>query len=551
MFGMSELRWDEEFDVVVMGSGAAGLTAALSALAQGATVCVLEKSDKFGGTTAMSGGVAWVPGNPLMAEVGASDTREDALTYLERMSLGRTRRSMLEALVDVGPEAVTFLGEATELELHALKFPDYHPEFPGGTFGRSIMPDIFDGRTLGDLRSKLRTSPHFPVPISLLDMERAGAGGALSDIEQIMPGEALMERMQNDMLAGGTAMVAGMLKAASEKGASLRTDARVTGLVMSGGVAGVEAEIGGAPCTIRARRGVVIASGGFERNAELVQDFIRGPLEASLGCPSCEGDGQILAMEAGAALANMGEAWWQPTAMIDGEEYEGLPFARLMVNERTMPGSIMVNRQGRRFVNEAHNYNDIGRSFHNWDPVQFAFPNTPAYVIMHKPRLDRSAFLTRFPTDPVPRWLISAPTLRELAGKIDVDADGLEATVAQFNEFAAQGLDPEFHRGESRYDSFHGDDNLEGAFATLGPIDTPPFYAMRVLSGTLGTKGGAKTNERAQVLTPRGEPITGLYAAGNAMAGVTGMAYPGAGGTLGPAITFGYIAGRSAAGANK
>jgi succinate dehydrogenase/fumarate reductase flavoprotein subunit len=546
------MQWDEEFDVVVMGSGAAGLAAALSALVNGASVCVLEKADKFGGSTAMSGGVAWIPNNPLMGQAGASDSREQALTYLERLSLGRTNRSMLETLVDVGPQVVTFLDQETDLELHALQFPDYHPEFPGGNFGRSIMPDLYDGKRLGDLRQKLRTSPHFPVPISLLDMERAGAGGALADIEKIVPSAELMERMQNDMLAAGTALVAGLLQAVRERGGELRTNAPVARLVMEGGaVVGLEAQAGDAVSRLRARRGVVIASGGFERNEELVRDFIRGPLEASLGCPSCEGDGQILAMEAGAALGNMSEAWWQPAAIIEGEEYEGRPFARLIVSERSMPGSIMVNRKGKRFVNEAHNYNDVGRSYHNWDPVEFDFPNAPAYVIMHKPRLDRSAFLTRFPSDPMPKWLISAPTLRELAEKIGVDANGLEETVAEFNRHAAEGRDPEFRRGESRYDHFHGDEQLEGALATLGPIDTPPFFAMRVLVGTLGTKGGAKTNERAQVLTPRGEPIPGLFAAGNAMAAVTGMAYPGAGGTIGPALTFGYIAGRTAAGANQ
>jgi 3-oxosteroid 1-dehydrogenase len=545
---MTSTNGKELFDVVVIGSGAAGLSAALGAVAAGASVCVLERSDRFGGTTAMSGGVAWVPNNHLMADVGATDSREDALTYLERLSLGRTDRTLLETYVDEGPEVIRFLDRETPLDLHGLKFPDYHPEFPGGSFGRSLMPDVFDARTLGDYRPKLRMSPHFPVPISLLDMERAGAAGVLSDMDAILPTEKLMERMQNDFVASGTALAAGLLKAAIDKGVTLRTDMRVRSLLIEDGtVVGVSVEHGGETLQIGARRGVIIASGGYEYSQDLVRDFIRGPLEAPVGSPSNEGDGLLMAMEAGAAIGNMSEAWWIPVMQIPGEEYEGRPFFRLATNERAMPGSIMVNPKGKRFVNEAHNYNDIGRAFHSFDPVTFAFENLPAWMILHQPRLDRSAFLTRFPTDPIPNWLIQAPTIRELAAKIDIDPDALEATVARFNANVAEGCDPDFHRGESAYDFFHGDNACEGAWQTLGAIDTAPFYAIRVYSGTLGTKGGPKTNERAEVLNVRGGVIAGLYAAGNAMAGVTGMAYPGAGGTIGPALVFGHIAGRAAA----
>ena len=538
----------ESFDIVVVGSGAAGLSAALAARAGGASVLVLEASDKFGGTTAMSGGVAWVPNHHLMGDVGASDSREQALTYLESLSLGKTDRALLETYVDEGPGVIRFIADETPLALHALKFPDYHPEFPGGNFGRSLMPDVFDARTLGDQRPRLRTSPHFPVPISLLDMERAGADGVLSDMDAILPTEQLMDRMANDMVASGTALAAGLLKAAIDKGVELRSGVRARGLIVeNGGVTGLTVEQGGDTVRIGTRRGVILASGGFERNAALVNDFIRGPLEAPVGATTNQGDGLLMAMEAGAAIGNMSEAWWIPVMQIPGEEYEGTPFFRLATNERAMPGAIMVNRAGKRFVNEAHNYNDIGRAFHSFDPVKFDFENLPAWMILHQPRLDRSAWLTRFPSDPIPNWLISAPTISELAAKIDVDADALEATVARFNGFAEQGVDPDFHRGESAYDLFHGDSACEGAKQTLGPIDQPPFYAMRVYSGTLGTKGGPKTNARAEVLNVRGGVIPGLYAAGNAMAGITGMAYPGAGGTLGPALVFGHIAGRNAA----
>ena len=538
----------EKFDVIVIGSGAAGLAAALSAAAAGSSVCVLERSDQFGGTTAMSGGVAWIPNNPLMGEVGGSDTREAALTYLNGLSHGLTEADLLETLVDTGPEVVRFIQRETSLRLHALKFPDYHPEFAGGTFGRSIMPDAFDAKELGEYRAKLRGSPHLPIPFSALDVDRARGDGVFSEIEDILPMASLLERMQNDFVASGTALVAGLLKGALDKGCEFRTGVRVRSLVLEGGsVCGVKGESGGDTITIGARRGVIIASGGFEFNRKLVVDFLRGPMEAPTGAPSNEGDGLIMAMEVGAALGNMSETWWCPAVQLPGEEYEGRPFFRSSSNERSLPGSIMVNRRGKRFVNEAHNYNDVGRALHSFDPVEFDFTDLPAWLILHQPRLDRSAFITRLPSDPIPNWLISAPTIRELAAKIGIDGDALEATVDRFNANTANGHDPDYHRGESVYDRYRGDSGYEGAWKTLGAIDTPPFYAMRVYSGSLGTKGGPKVTSRAEVLNVRGAAIPGLYAAGNAMAGVTGMAYPGAGGTIGPALVFGYIAGAAAA----
>lgn len=542
--------WDEVYDVVVIGSGGAGLIAARAAQDGGARVCLLEAADKIGGTTAIGAGLIWIPNNPLMESVGASDTRERALTYLDSLSLGASNRELLEVFVDKGPEVIKFLGTKTPLTLCGLRFPDYHPEFTGATFGRSVMPDVFEARTLGDLRPKLRMSPHFPLPISLLDLERAGTAGALGDASEILASQTLQHRMQNDLVASGVALAGGLLKAVSDQGAKIMTGARARSLLTEANqVFGVEVDQRGATTRIGARRGVVLASGGYEHNAELVKDFLRGPLEAPIGAPSNLGDGLLMAMDVGAAISNMSEAWWIPVLQIPGEEYEGRPFFRLATNERAMPGSIMVNKQGKRFVNEAHNYNDIGRAFHAFDPVQFSFANLPAWMILHQGRLDRSAFLTRFPTDPIPNWLIQANTIRELAVKIEVEPHALEQTVERFNAQAAEGRDSDFRRGESAYDLFHGDSSRTGTFRTLGPINEPPFYAMRVYSGALGTKGGPKTNARAEVLSVRGGVCAGLYAAGNVMAGITGMGYPGAGGTLGPALVFGYIAGRTAAAA--
>ena len=543
---MGERSAGDVYDVVVIGSGAAGLSAALSARATGASVCVLERSGKFGGTTAMSGGVIWIPLNTRMADVGAADTREEALTYLEALSLGRLDRALAEVFVDTGPQVVDFLERETSLRFRALKLPDYQPEHPGGTHGRALVADPVKGGDLGDLRAKLRPAPQFPAPITLYDLEVAHETGI-----DFLNSDTLLQRIQGDEVALGAGLAAGLLTAADRSGVTLETDRRVRRLIKEDGrVTGMVAETPEGERRYGARRGVVIASGGYEHNAELTAEFLRGPLTGASSNPNNEGDGLLMAIDAGASLGNMSEAWWIPVMQIPGETNEGRTFWRITTVERCMPGGIMVNRYGRRFVNEAHNYNDIGRSFHSFDPVRFDFTNVPAWVVFHQPRLDAYPFLTHFPGDPIPNWLTSAPTLRELACKIGIDADELERTVDRFNAYAAEGRDPDFQRGESVYDLYHADHGRPGALATLGPVETAPFYAMPVHPGSLGTKGGPKTNARGEVLGVFGDVIPGLFAAGNASASAFGMAYPGAGGTLGPALVFGHLAGRTAGAAN-
>jgi 3-oxosteroid 1-dehydrogenase len=550
-----EYVWHESIDVLVMGSGASGLTAGLAARKAGADVAVWERTDKLGGTSAMSGGIAWIPNNHHMAEVGSSDTRENALAYLRSLALGASDDALLQTFVDVAPEALKFLESASSLRFRALRMPDYHEEFPGGTYGRSVIAEIVSGKELGNWRSRLRPAPNFPIPITPLDLELMGAVASFTgegDDDNFLASDEMVKRIENDMLGCGAGLVAGLIKASLDAGIRFCTNARVRRLVLSdGAVTGAVAERDGKNVRIRVRRGVIIASGGFERNDQLVRDFLRGPLQGPIGSPGCEGDGLLLAMEAGAALTNMSEAWWVPVLRIPGEEYEGREFSRPTTIERGMPGVIMVNRKGQRFVNEASNYNDVTRVFHTFDPVAFEFSNLPAWIIMHKGRLDRHAFLTRLPNDPVPNWLIEASTIRELATKLGIDPDSLEKTVARFNQNAALGIDPDFGRGTSKFDVYHGDPSREGTFGTLGPLNEPPYYAMPIYPGSIGTKGGPKTGSNAEVLNIRGNVISGLYAAGNAMGSFMGMAYPGAGGTIGPGITFGYLAGRAAAGRNS
>jgi 3-oxosteroid 1-dehydrogenase len=259
-----------------------------------------------------------------------------------------------------------------------------------------------------------------------------------------------------------------------------------------------------------------------------------------VGAPGAQGDGLRMAMGAGAALGCMSEAWWCPAISIPGEMIDGAPMFRLILTERARPGCLLVNGRGVRFADEAQNYNDLGRTLQNFEPTSFSFPNVPAWLVFDGGyrATYRLGPLSR--RDPDPDWLARGETLAELAAEIGVPADALKTTVARFNEGAAAGADPDFGRGSFPYDRFIGD---------LGPLEQPPYYAFRVLPGCIGTKGGPKTDPSGRVLSiTDGSPIPGLYAAGNAAASPFGLAYPGAGGTIGPAVVFGTRAGEAAAG---
>ena len=540
-------RWDLEVDVAVLGSGASALTAALAAADTGAKVAVLEKGALVGGTSATSGGIAWIPNNHHQASHGIADSREDALAYLSSLSLGVMDVDLAEAFVDRGPEMVRYLEEHTPVRFHLAEgYPDYHPEHPGGLprGGRSLDPDLFAFEELGSWAGRVNGQgtdlhPQAPVvPVTLVEAMETGIPDA----------EVLAERSRRDFRALGRALIGGLLKGCLERELPVMTGVRAVELIRrDAAVVGVRTERDGRDFFIKARKGVVLATGGFEWSSELVKAFLRGPLTGPASPPENEGDGLIMAMEVGAALGNMSEAWWMPTIPIPGETVRGKPLFRICVSERTLPGSILVNRKGQRFVNEAANYNDIGRAFHTFDPTNFSFLNSEAWLVFDDAYFQKYPVAGFRPGADRPDGLVhSGETLVELAAPLGVDAAGLEASIARFNTFAARGEDPDFGRGESAYDCYNGDRTLPKPFATLGPIEVAPFHAVRLVSGALGTKGGPKTNASAQVLDPRGRVIPGLYAAGNAMAGATGMVYGGAGGTLGPGMTFGYIAGQSA-----
>ena len=539
-------KWDLETDVLVLGTGAAGMTAALAAHAAGAGVMLLEKSRLVGGTTAVSGGVVWVPNNHHLAEVGIEDSRAEAVVYVKRLTDGRTDDALVERFVDTAPAMVEWVEQQTPLRFKALaRYPDYHPEFPGGKpGGRSLDPGLFDANDLGPWKKSLRRSPVFGM--TAMTVAEATDWGVFSKPLKL-PFKLLGERYAKGLVCYGGALAGQLLKALLDRKIEPRLEHTARDLVIDEGrVTGVRVEHQGQELFVRARRGVVLASGGFEWNRELAAQFLGGVLTHPNSPPGNEGDGLKMAMAVGADLGNMSEAWWCPSLDIPGEEYDGKQLHRGDFATRSLPHSVIVNRKGRRFVNEAQNYNDLMKAFFAFEPNAYERPNLPAWLIFDHAYLEKYALMTVMPGQPAPEWLLRADSLDELAGKIGVDARGLGQTVDRFNGFAVEGVDPDFGRGESLYDRFYGDPDHQPN-ANLGTITKPPFYALEVHPGAIGTKGGARVNVDAQVLRVDGAPIPGLYAAGNVMAGVTGGGYPGAGSTIAAAMTFGYLAGRHAA----
>ncbi len=353
-------------------------------------------------------------------------------------------------------------------------------------------------------------------------------------------------RAKNDSRGMGQALVGSLLKGCLDRGIEPKLNVSVGGLVMDGNrVSGVRLSDG--VTEIGARNGVIISTGGFEWNAEMAQTFLRGPMTHPASPPMNKGDGLRLALAAGADLGAMTGAWWVPTIAIPGDEWMGEQRATLVLIERTSPHSIIVNREGKRFCNEATNYSAIAGAFHYLEPNSYDYVNLPAWLVFDHAYKMKYPVAAEMPGPDVPDWIVKGETPEELARALGIKEDALADTISHFNGLAAQGRDTDYKRGESTYDHFYGDRQRDGSFATLGPLEEPPFYAVELHMGCLGTNGGAKTDVLARVLDAENEVIPGLYAAGNAMASATGSVYAGAGGTLGPALTFGYIAGRDAA----
>jgi succinate dehydrogenase/fumarate reductase flavoprotein subunit len=539
----------QTFDVVVLGTGVAGLVAAVASHDRGATVGLFEKGDLVGGTTAMSGGVAWLPNNRIGRAAGFEDSRAQSLAYLRSLSNGMAIDAMLEAFVDGTPEMIDWLESSTPVRFQFCKIPDYHPERPGGLpgGGRSVEAAPFSLLELGPWADRITTGQYSElangdVHIATVESPRAGGSGVIADDE-------LQFRRKTRTNTKGRALVGALLKACLDRGIAPVTEARARELLIeSGRVVGVRIEKDGQMHHVVARRGVVIATGGFEWDAELRRAFLRGPIEYPTSAPTNAGDGLKLAMRVGAMLGSMREAWWMPVIKIPGELQYGQQKVVMILRERSLPGCIMVNRRGRRFCNEATNYNSLGAAFHHFDPVMFDYANIPCWLVFDRTYVDKYGFWKIPPAGEMPDWVARADTPAALARSLGIDADNLVEALKQWNRNVAIGRDPDYGRGDSAYDGWNGDATLyPHRDSTLGPIEEPPFYAVELHASTLGTKGGPQTDRRGAVLNVDGQTIPGLYAAGNAMSAPTGTVYAGAGGTIGPALVFGYLAGRAAA----
>ncbi|WP_051833964.1 3-oxosteroid 1-dehydrogenase [Streptomyces sp. NRRL S-646] len=544
------------YDVVVIGSGAAGMTAALAAAKQGLTTVVVEKAPTFGGSAARSGAGIWVPNNPVILAAGVPDTPAKATAYLAAVVGPDVPVARQKAFLAHGPDMISFVMANSPLRFRWMEgYSDYYPELPGGLpGGRSIEPDQFDGKLLGAELAHLNP-PYMQVPPGMvvfsadykwLALAAVSAKGAAVAAECLARGTKAAVLGQTP-LTMGQSLAAGLRKGLLDVGVPVLLGTPLTDLfVESGAVTGAVVTKDDAPALVRARRAVVVGSGGFEHNAAMRAQYQRRPIgtQWTVGAKENTGDGIRAGRQLGAALELMDDAWWGPAIPLPGQPY-------FCLAERTLPGGLLVNAAGSRFVNEAGPYSDVVHTMYDRNPTD---PDIPAWLIVDQNYRNRYLFKDVAPTLTFPDdWYRSgaaykAWTLDALAASVGVPAAALRATVDRFNSLALKGTDSDFHRGDSAYDHYYTDPSVLPN-SCLAPLWLPPYYAFRIVPGDLGTKGGLVTDARARVLRPDGSVIPGLYAAGNASAAVMGHSYAGAGSTIGPAMTFGYIAALDIAGA--
>jgi 3-oxosteroid 1-dehydrogenase len=551
----------QAYDVVVVGSGAAGATAALRARELGLSVLVVEKAHKYGGTSATSGGVLWIPNHGLTK---GGDSREQALEYLNHLVAGNIQRDRLEAFVDQGPEMVRFL-QSLGVAVMAATWPDYFPDTPGARADRSIICPVFDGRELGDKFTLMREQytrfkllNRYAMDLSEFFALSARAKGWRGVLLKILWrywtdfGTRGISR-RDRRFTSGAALMGQIYKRIFERGIEVRLETKLSELLLADGkVSGVRVASYGRSYDIAARHGVVISAGGFEWNQELRDRFFPVPgLTRHSSSPedANRGEALVAGMKIGAATEHTEAGWWIPTMhmpMPTTSNFEEIHQAAFDVGR---PHSVCVNRQGVRFVDEACGYDDFGKAM-VVDQLKTG-GNCPCWLIFDarfRAKFTAGGFMPtammpdrKIPLDFWDHYIFKAGTVQELAAKIEVPADALRATVQKMNEYARSGKDLEFGRGGNDYDRFFGDPTSKPN-PSLGTIEAAPFYAVPMHLGDLGTKGGLKADARARVLDGAGRPIPNLYAAGNACGSPFGNCYPGAGGTIGPAMTFGYVA---------
>jgi 3-oxosteroid 1-dehydrogenase len=552
---LGEHEWDHEYDLVIVGSGGGGMTAALTAHDEGLSALVVEKGKKFGGSTALSGGGIWIPNNPTLKARGHDDSRESIRRYLDLLTEGRVPAARLDAYVDHGPAAMELIGRSRWVRFFWTKgYADYHPELEGGRpLGRSIEAKPFDTRKLGEDEQYQRPN-NMKGPLGLwvtakdyhdLAMaKRTWAGRRASLVAAWRVSSNVVRRRH--MATGGRALVARLRMALKDAGVPLWLRTAMTELVTDedGRVTGiVAARRDGTTVRIKARKGVLLATGGFDHNQEMRDKYLPkgGQEDFAMGARENTGDGIRAGEGVGAALDLMDDAWWMPA--VRHPAGATIP----LVSERAIPRQVIVSNDGTRFTNEAAPYV-------NFVHDQLEGGHVPAWFVMDAKARARYPFAQILPGAPIPKAFydegiaFKADTIAELAAKIGVPADALAETVETFNGYARAGEDPDFGRGDSAYDRYYGDPNLKNP--NLDVLDTAPYHAFRLEVGDLGTKGGLVSDEHARVLREDGTVIEGLYVTGNASSSVMGNEYAGPGATIGPSIVFGYIAARHAAGAS-
>lgn len=563
---MMDCEVETEVDFLVIGSGAGAMSGAIVAHDQGARVLVVEKSPRYGGSSAMSGGGLWIPNNHLMAAAGFSDTPEEAWEYMKSCVGADVPDVRMRAYLDNAPRAVQYLCEHSRLRLHIVPdYADYYQDMPGAKEGgRCLEASPFDGRQMAESEFlAMREIPPQALVLKRISLVISEAQALLTRSPGWMSlfarrlGQYLgdfrwrLKSPRDRRCAMGNALIAALRMSLLDRGVPLWLNAPARRLIVEDGrVVGAEIERGGVRCSVRARFGVLLATGGFDNNQALRERYMPAPTRAEWSCgnPGSTGDAIAMATEIGAGLELMDEAWWGPTVVVPGEER-----ARMLVIEKSLPGGMFVNRRGQRFVKETAAYNDIVKAMYAHHSE--ASPCIPAYLVFD------ADFRHKYPCGPLlpgmqqPDWMVpgdirrrfirKADTLDGLAALLGIDAAGLRTTVERMNRFARSGIDEDFHRGENAFDRFFGDKSVTPN-PCLAPIAKPPFYGFEVWPGELGTKGGISVDEHARVLDTAGSVIPGLYATGNCSAPVMGRTYPGAGSTLGPTTTFGYVAARDA-----
>ncbi|MGH8443997.1 MAG: FAD-dependent oxidoreductase [Solimonas sp.] len=557
----SNTAWDQQYDVIVVGSGGGGMTAALCAKGHGLSAVVLEKSDKYGGTSAVSGGGIWIPCNDDIARTGGSDSFEEALTYLKTVIGDSVPQARIEAYLRNGPEMVRYLAQKFDVQYHNVpKYPDYYPNKPGGKAGwRSMQPDAFDGARLGAEFDRQRESFKGTLLMGRIAMDQIeahtlfsrGPGWIMLTLKMLLKywldiGWRLKTHRDRRQVLG-QGMVAALRYAMLQQNVPLQLDTGMDSLIEENGrVIGVVVKQNGKTLRYGARRGVILACGGFESNQQMRDQYLAKPtrVEWTASPPINHGDGIKAGQALGAALDHMDKVWGSPTVNKPGTEQQITLFV-----ERGMPGCVAVNAKGRRFVNEAAAYPDFRDAMYadhargnGTVPCWLVFDATFRY------KYPMGIFLpaqiepdSKLPKDWLDKVYYKADTIEALSKKIGVDTQGLLASVAKMNEYAKTGVDVEFHKGETAIDTYYSDPSVKPN-TCLGPIVKAPYYAVPLYPGEIGTKGGLVTDAQARVLRDNGSVIDGLYAVGNTSAAVMGPTYAGAGSTLGPAMTFAYVA---------